>query len=836
MKKILKLGLLALGIILLAIALYTYLVSAEISSPPATNLNGRNVYTIKNYSEIGTQNLKINDTNIYYQTINVLKDSIDGVICKSSSSSTDNKAGCDIICKSTDADCGAVISSKLLANKHYIMKNNEYTIKSPIIFKSGTWIDFDGSILNATSNNTEVLTIDGVSNIVAINFKAYMNQSTSTVNENGVNVNNASNVHVYDFEIYNSEDQDFSSKWSDHVYVKNFLLHDAGRNGMFIGFDNKQIFIRDGIIESITATTAEGYCLMIGDGDTYDITVDNVKLIDCKLLGIGMGAVTRGSFSNIWINGTSTQPDIGVKIWTARDTTFTNVNVEGSQNCYEILESPIIGSDGVNLSSINTTENIKIIGGNLKKCNQYGIRTGYQNTGTDHGYGNNIQIIGVTINQTGKSGISCNSLRCKIKDSIIENSNWYGIEFQGNSTSQQLYYPDFSGNTIHNVGNSYSGIYGKFVANGIVTGNTIYDDNGDMAYGVDIREYSYNMTVKNNPTYGYATAPVGSAAGSSEQYNLLDPYLYNQSILPFCYSNGFFDGISIKAKNFTSGIIYNDYCSAGSWYKQGVNNTEWNGLLNFPVACPQSTFMTQVGNSIICTSIVNSNGVSSDNLVLYLSGNNDLKDYSGNGISSTAINVSYNSGRKGSDFVFNGTNSYVNTTLYTNNNNLTYSLWVYPLNPLVGYQDLIENPSGDQLVLQAGSGKPYFQSSGSFVSTTPLTANSWNYVAVTIAGNNVIFYRNGIADGSGSVSGRTGALNNYRIGGSSVSFNGSMDEIMIYNRTLSASEVKSIYENNIEMISKDAYVLKNPTAVTSSGTSCTITSISNGLITGATCV
>ena len=228
--------------------------------------------------------------------------------------------------------------------------------------------------------------------------------------------------------------------------------------------------------------------------------------------------------------------------------------------------------------------------------------------------------------------------------------------------------------------------------------------------------------------------------------------------------------------------------------------------------------------------------MSSDNLVLYLSGNNDLKDYSGNGISSTAINVSYNSGRKGSDFVFNGTNSYVNTTLYTNNNNLTYSLWVYPLNPLVGYQDLIENPSGDQLVLQAGSGKPYFQSSGSFVSTTPLTANSWNYVAVTIAGNNVIFYRNGIADGSGSVSGRTGALNNYRIGGSSVSFNGSMDEIMIYNRTLSASEVKSIYENNIEMISKDAYVLKNPTAVTSSGTSCTITSISNGLITGATCV
>ncbi len=76
----------------------------------------------------------------------------------------------------------------------------------------------------------------------------------------------------------------------------------------------------------------------------------------------------------------------------------------------------------------------------------------------------------------------------------------------------------------------------------------------------------------------------------------------------------------------------------------------------------------------------------------------------------------------------------------------------------------------------------------------------WYFVGVTRIGNNYTFYRNGIADGS--------ATNTYTIpnantplllgegeinGAGDYPFNGSEDEVHIYNRALSASEIQRLY-------------------------------------------
>jgi parallel beta-helix repeat protein len=81
--------------------------------------------------------------------------------------------------------------------------------------------------------------------------------------------------------------------------------------------------------------------------------------------------------------------------------------------------------------------------------------------------------------------------------------------------------------------------------------------------------------------------------------------------------------------------------------------------------------------------------------------------------------------------------------------------------------------------------------------------NSCNFVCFVYNGTSVLFYSNGT--GQGSVGVTLGTNNTYGVGigytmSSSSShhpFNGSIDEVVIYNRSLSASEVLALYEKQV---------------------------------------
>jgi len=115
--------------------------------------------------------------------------------------------------------------------------------------------------------------------------------------------------------------------------------------------------------------------------------------------------------------------------------------------------------------------------------------------------------------------------------------------------------------------------------------------------------------------------------------------------------------------------------------------------------------------------------------------------------------------------------------------------YVFRTTPLDGYL---------QLYYQTGTGDKEISKN---TSTSGIGAGAWNYVSVTLVeGGNVNFYINGSPAGTLPQEGVFGLINDepVRIGtrkdGWSY-FNGTIDDVYIYNRALSAGEIKQIYEH-----------------------------------------
>jgi len=95
------------------------------------------------------------------------------------------------------------------------------------------------------------------------------------------------------------------------------------------------------------------------------------------------------------------------------------------------------------------------------------------------------------------------------------------------------------------------------------------------------------------------------------------------------------------------------------------------------------------------------------------------------------------------------------------------------------------------------------------VADTALSLDTWYHVALTYDGNDVRFYLDGETDGSSADVGRTFSNTaKAEIGrntGASNYFNGTMDDIQIYNRTLTGTEARRLYELGATDFSVGAY-------------------------------
>lgn len=179
-----------------------------------------------------------------------------------------------------------------------------------------------------------------------------------------------------------------------------------------------------------------------------------------------------------------------------------------------------------------------------------------------------------------------------------------------------------------------------------------------------------------------------------------------------------------------------------------------------------------------------------------LSGNPSPTWISGKHIGATSFGGTPNCGSSCSNYGLISTN---NISLPST---LSVCTWIYPKYSAVS-ELIIHGPgpthyafefyqSGLAIVMRGGS-------STAAVSASLLMLNKWNFVCGTINSTIGIIYINGIASAPATIaapSTTSAAINIGAYSNNNYAFNGYMDDVRIYNRTLSAAEVLGLYQSS----------------------------------------
>ena len=192
---------------------------------------------------------------------------------------------------------------------------------------------------------------------------------------------------------------------------------------------------------------------------------------------------------------------------------------------------------------------------------------------------------------------------------------------------------------------------------------------------------------------------------------------------------------------------------------------------------------------------------------------NQVADKSGNNNTGQLISMSTSSspikGQIGQALKFDGVDDYVEVA--DNDNltpaNITISYWVKPRSLGIGTQDIISKRTGGNvggyLFESAGGGNiiHFFRVGDSwFSAVVEYTNNEWQHITATYDGETIRVYRNAgtpveNTTPSGNLNNDTAVL---RIGKDSEQsdarhFDGSIDDVRVYNRALSPQEIQQLY-------------------------------------------
>ena len=176
--------------------------------------------------------------------------------------------------------------------------------------------------------------------------------------------------------------------------------------------------------------------------------------------------------------------------------------------------------------------------------------------------------------------------------------------------------------------------------------------------------------------------------------------------------------------------------------------------------------------------------------------------------------VQFAAGEVGKAFVFDGLGSHVEVADKTNLDfaptaSMSMEMWVYNLNSqqninlvgkrvncdvtLINYAMACDPQNGIQFTAGIQNGAP---TPTGALSKIPMPTNQWIHLAGTFDGSVFKLYTNGVLVATGS--GQLGPINSApltigRSGTCSAPFEGYIDELAIFNRALSAAEIKDIY-------------------------------------------
>lgn len=195
-------------------------------------------------------------------------------------------------------------------------------------------------------------------------------------------------------------------------------------------------------------------------------------------------------------------------------------------------------------------------------------------------------------------------------------------------------------------------------------------------------------------------------------------------------------------------------------------------------------------------------------LVAYYQCENNVLDTQGT-YNGTASNVTYGAGKSGVGCVGNGTNTYISTN-FSDQDAFSVAMWVNSSSftgaPYVFGLRKDASVTGSSIQLTTSNGCLAFGGTSNgigwafanVVSSTPVVIGSWYHIAVVFSANSIMFYVNGSY--AGMVSGTRVIDSNNKLwfftdgADRSYHFTGSIDQVRIYNRGVSAGEIQSIYQ------------------------------------------
>jgi PKD repeat protein len=204
-------------------------------------------------------------------------------------------------------------------------------------------------------------------------------------------------------------------------------------------------------------------------------------------------------------------------------------------------------------------------------------------------------------------------------------------------------------------------------------------------------------------------------------------------------------------------------------------------------------------------------------LVSWWPGQSNALDIAGGNNGTLQGGVTFTNGEVGQAFNFDGATGFISTSLLVNNpQSFSLSLWFKTATTrggvLMGFGQSKSNTAAnyDRTLYMDNAGTVHF---GVFESTEEVVSSAAGYnnnlwhqaVASLSSSNGISLYVDGVLAGSNLSANSAASYNGYwiigenNLGGwpfqpSSYYFNGGIDEISIFNRALSASEVQSIYD------------------------------------------
>ena len=680
------------------------------------------------------------------------------------------------------------------------MKNN---ITNNNITTSGT--NGHGIYLNAAGNNT--LSGNNVSTIGASGHGIYLltGANYNTISQNNVRVIGSSAVALKadtsDYltiernELYSALSSGINCYGGGLDYSLLVNNNITAVNGMYIDDTQHSIFINNSILSS-------------GDAIWTRYTTDNDTFIGMKITttgGNGANAFYGGSdaagssisFVDSILNAShSTTPDIGF----STSFVINLTNTTRSDGSTIPLSKISFNSDSRIIMNwyldtfVNDSAGLNVSGANV---------TGWQTNGTQmfngttdaSGMSSRFIVTEFVQNSTTKTFFTNYTVNASAATYLEETKQ---LNLTGNNIGKSFFFTLSKADSVYPVFSSPWDNNGTLVGSGVGLFNvTVENTNGTVWLEINNTDvlasnisnvYSANYSFVLNGTYNYRWWAYGN--GTENNVNMSE--LSNYFVLPDPYPN-------ISFSNPTA--ANNSYLNSNSIYAN-ISSSDDNTHYAF----------ADFDRSLVgwwTMDDVNSSGSPID-----------FSSWSNNGTKvGNATQVT--NGKFGKGFEFDGAGDYVNvgdkSSVEVGTNSLTISVWVNSKSTSAqgvvtkrggGYgngYELFVTPNGYQNTGYCGLLNSSATINAVIGGTAQylITPNNWSHVVCVIdRANNISVYVNGILAGNRTIAGTSWATQD--LSGSSPMvigafntawnfFNGTLDDLIMFNRTLSSSEIVALY-------------------------------------------